>query len=300
MKEILKYKKIKTLKQYNQYCDKLEELIYKEDKSFKDEIELLEILIEVYDRNLQKETSKKLNPVELLKSILTDADMNQKELAVHLGVSKQLINDVLGYRRNISKSLVTKLSKFFKMSEEAFSRAYELNPNQQKEYNITSPISYAKEEKTKYKSHAKKNGMPTLNDKDKVKFLQLTKKETISIVKEFKKLLTSDKFKDFESEVKKLEAPFNKLLLGGSLSSKEFLDRYKIKDENGILQFEEINELYFSIVENLETIEKYSTKNNTLMKDAEPINWLAFKGTMSKQPLNDVDQQLNELRNEWE
>jgi len=28
--------------------------------------------------------------------------------------------------------------------------------------------------------------------------------------------------------------------------------------------------------------------------------WLAFKGTMTKQPLESVDQQLNELRNEWE
>jgi len=129
MKEILKYKKIKSLKQYNQYCDTLEDLIYKEDKSLKDEIELLEILIADYDRTLQQATSKKLNPVELLKSILTDAGLSQKELATHLGISKQLISDVLGYRRNISKSLVTKLSKFFKMSEEAFNRQYELKKN---------------------------------------------------------------------------------------------------------------------------------------------------------------------------
>ena len=30
-------------------------------------------------------------------------------------------------------------------------------------------------------------------------------------------------------------------------------------------------------------------------------NWAAkYKGTMSKQPLTDVDKQLNELRSEWE
>ncbi len=31
------------------------------------------------------------------------------------------------------------------------------------------------------------------------------------------------------------------------------------------------------------------------------IDWIAkYKGAMSKQPLTDVDNQLNELRNEWE
>lgn len=31
------------------------------------------------------------------------------------------------------------------------------------------------------------------------------------------------------------------------------------------------------------------------------INWSAkYKGAMTKQPLTDIDNQLNELRNEWE
>jgi len=151
MKEILKYKKIKSLKQYNQYCDLLEDLIYKEDKSLKDEIELLEILIADYDRSLQQATSEKLNPVELLKSILTDAGMSQKELATQLGVSKQLISDVLGYRRNISKSLVRKLSKFFKMSEKAFSRNYELK---KEKVSIAAEVEVVYQ--TKNKSRAKR------------------------------------------------------------------------------------------------------------------------------------------------
>ena len=36
------------------------------------------------------------------------------------------------------------------------------------------------------------------------------------------------------------------------------------------------------------------------MEDTTIINWLDYKGTMSKQPLNIIDQQLNDLRNEWE
>ena len=31
------------------------------------------------------------------------------------------------------------------------------------------------------------------------------------------------------------------------------------------------------------------------------VNWTTkYKGTMTKQPLTDIDNQLNELRNEWE
>jgi len=34
---------------------------------------------------------------------------------------------------------------------------------------------------------------------------------------------------------------------------------------------------------------------------ASEINWsLKYKGAMTKQPINDIDKQLNELRNEWE
>ncbi len=34
---------------------------------------------------------------------------------------------------------------------------------------------------------------------------------------------------------------------------------------------------------------------------AAPTNWIVkYKGAMTKQPLADVDNQLNELRNEWE
>lgn len=34
---------------------------------------------------------------------------------------------------------------------------------------------------------------------------------------------------------------------------------------------------------------------------AAPINWTdKYKGAMTKQPLTDVDNQLNELRNGWE
>lgn len=36
-------------------------------------------------------------------------------------------------------------------------------------------------------------------------------------------------------------------------------------------------------------------------EEATPVNWTTkYKGSMSKQPLSDIDTQLNKLRDEWE
>ena len=58
--------------------------------------------------------------------MLEDEQISKSQLARELGTSRQLISDILRYRRNISKDMVTKLSTFFKMRPEAFSRPYVL------------------------------------------------------------------------------------------------------------------------------------------------------------------------------
>jgi len=126
MKNLIKYKIIKNLMQYNEYCNIHESLTLKDDNRFSDEIELLELLIEDYDKRIMNEKSSNLNPVELLKSLLKDSGISQSEFSKDINVSKQLISDILGYRRNISKEIVIKLSKHFSMSQEAFSRKYNL------------------------------------------------------------------------------------------------------------------------------------------------------------------------------
>ena len=85
-----------------------------------------------YDQRLMKEKSEELNPVELLRSLLKDANLSQTELSKAINVSRQIISDVLNYRRNISKDMTIKLSKFFSMSQEAFSREYQLKSNENK------------------------------------------------------------------------------------------------------------------------------------------------------------------------
>ncbi len=121
------YKKIKTLKQYNKYCKIYEALFETEYKKDQDELELLEVLIEDYDRRVRNRQSQDLDPVQLLKSLLDNAGYTQKEFAKKIQISSQLLSDVLNYRRNISKSLVIKLSDFFSMRQEAFSRHYRLS-----------------------------------------------------------------------------------------------------------------------------------------------------------------------------
>ncbi len=120
----MKYKKIASIEQYNEYCNIHEQLMLKEE--LRDEIELLELLIEDYDRRMMADKYEELNPVELLRSLLRDAEWSQSKFAEQVGISRQLVNDILAYRRNISKELVVKFADFFAMSQEAFSRNYDL------------------------------------------------------------------------------------------------------------------------------------------------------------------------------
>ena len=121
----MRYKKIVNLEQYTDYCNRHEKLGTKDYDKHKDELDLLEILIDEYDSRTGI-FSKKLNPVELLNSILEEEEISYAELARGLGTSRQLISDISRYRRNISKEMVTKLSNYFKMRPEAFSRPYKL------------------------------------------------------------------------------------------------------------------------------------------------------------------------------
>lgn len=121
----MKYKKITNLEEYSKYCDQHEYLVTQDYEKNIDEIELLEILIDEYD-NRVIQFNGKMNPVELLNSFLEEEKITNSQLARDLGTSRQLISDILKYRRNISKDMVIKLSKYFKLRPEAFSRPYQL------------------------------------------------------------------------------------------------------------------------------------------------------------------------------
>ena len=124
--ETLKYKVIKSDKQYDNYCRILEELVFSpsKTKAMHDEIDLLTLLIERYDE--EHATFKAPDPVELLKSLMKDHKMKAVDVACLLEVSEGLVSDMLKYKKGFSKKSIRILSERFKMRQEAFNRPYEL------------------------------------------------------------------------------------------------------------------------------------------------------------------------------
>jgi HTH-type transcriptional regulator / antitoxin HigA len=120
--ETLKYKIIKSEEQYHQYCSLLEKLI--ETNSSPDEIELLTFLIEKWDE--EHNSFDEIDPIEMLKSLMTERKLKAKDLVEILGVSKGLVSDILNYKKGLSKEIIRTLATHFKLSQEAFNRPYKL------------------------------------------------------------------------------------------------------------------------------------------------------------------------------
>ncbi|MDF1571948.1 MAG: helix-turn-helix domain-containing protein [Bacteroidales bacterium] len=131
----LKYTIIKNKKQYNAYCDKLEELVLREDGTTEDEIELLTLLIEKWDK--KNGTLSEKDPIEILNALLKDHGLKAKDLVEIVGLSKGTISKILNYHAGLSRQTIRKLSAHFKVSQEAFNRPYTLkNRHNQKHSSV--------------------------------------------------------------------------------------------------------------------------------------------------------------------
>ena len=122
--EKLKYTVIKSQKQYDKYCNILEELISADDNKLSDEIDLLTILIEKWDN--EHDSFDETDPVELLKSLMDNNNLKAKDLCEIVGLSKGTISKILNYQKGLSKETIRKLSDHFNISQEAFNRPYKL------------------------------------------------------------------------------------------------------------------------------------------------------------------------------
>ncbi len=126
--ETLKYKIIKSKKQYNEYCQALHDLDFatkRKTKAVEDEMELLTFLIEKYDE--ENSNFEILEPIPLLKSLMKEHKMKAVDLAKLLNVSEGLVSDMLNYKKGLSKDTIRILSERFKLNQEAFNRPYELH-----------------------------------------------------------------------------------------------------------------------------------------------------------------------------
>ncbi|MCF6297704.1 MAG: helix-turn-helix domain-containing protein [Flavobacteriaceae bacterium] len=122
--ETLKYVIIKTKKQYNEYCNTLENLVMTNNKVDSDEIDLLNLLIEKWDS--EHNSFNELNPVELLKTLMETNNLKSKDLVEILELSKGTVSKILSSQKGLSKETIRKLSDYFNVSQEAFNRPYKL------------------------------------------------------------------------------------------------------------------------------------------------------------------------------
>lgn len=122
----LKYRKIKSEKQYQEYSQALKELLLsgKTDRETEDEIELLTLLIDTY----QDETSKlkEVDPIQLVIYLMKENNLTQADLTGILGISKSYLSEILNYKKGLSKDIIRKLATHFKLSQEVFNREYKL------------------------------------------------------------------------------------------------------------------------------------------------------------------------------
>lgn len=122
--ESLKYSIIKTEDQYSSYCNMLENLLIQDNPNLADEIELLTLLIEKWDK--EHNSFNELDPVQLIKVLMEENSLKAKDLIRILDLSKGTISKILSYQKGLSKVTIRKLSDYFKVSQEAFNRPYKL------------------------------------------------------------------------------------------------------------------------------------------------------------------------------
>lgn len=61
-----------------------------------------------------------------------------------------------------------------------------------------------------------------------------------------------------------------------------------------------INEKALNLLRDMELLKLIRVRKDRPGEKPPAMDWTKYKGAMSKQPLNEIDQQLNELRSEWE
>lgn len=121
---------IRGEKQYYEYCDLLEKLVFEEKESNRDDIELLYLLIEKWDsENINED---ELDPIELLKAIMEQNQLKAYELAEILDVNKSTVSRIMNYQKGLSKKSIRILSEQFSISQESLNKHYKLNPLKRK------------------------------------------------------------------------------------------------------------------------------------------------------------------------
>lgn len=120
----MNYSIVKTEIQYDEYCDRLHELVMNASTRDSDDVELLTLLIEKWDsENIEL---LDFDPIQLIKDLMKQNGLNASNLGEILKLSKGTISKMLNYNKGLSKETIRNLATHFKLSQEAFNRPYKL------------------------------------------------------------------------------------------------------------------------------------------------------------------------------
>jgi HTH-type transcriptional regulator/antitoxin HigA len=113
----LKYKVIKSKRQYHEYSDIRKELLSAgvKTKALQEEIELLAVLIEKWDNDHSFEENSFEDPVALVRALMEQRNLKAKDLVEILGVSKGLVSGILNRKKGLSKENIRTLEEYFKV-----------------------------------------------------------------------------------------------------------------------------------------------------------------------------------------
>ena len=117
----LKYSVIKSKEQYDNYSERLWNLVRENNDSYltdiiDDEIQLLELLLEVYDaQNLSK---LNLTPHGILRLLMDEHKLSQRDMAEISGLSKSYLSEILSGKKGIPKNAIAKFAEYFKIRQE--------------------------------------------------------------------------------------------------------------------------------------------------------------------------------------
>lgn len=300
----MKYSKIKTADQYKAYFEEYHFLRFEKKGDHQEELELLALLMNEYESRVSGKFYSSLNPVELIRFMLYNNEISQNQLAEDIQISKQLLSDILNYRRNISKKVVLKLSGYFSFPQEMFSKKYDLNSNKEQ----------MKKTKEKYRSSKsiQKDDLTVIEGVDDN--LQNIFNNANVYTYEDLSNMDESKINSMVSEAKigyeidafslKSQSSYASLTLKGGLKHKKETIKDKIAENMSLkdrikYNLELINNPNF-LTEILEFIMPY-TSNNTTDHNIKSI--LSFAGSFSKEDAANfhytINSEFNKIDGEW-
>jgi HTH-type transcriptional regulator/antitoxin HigA len=120
----MKYTIIRSKKQYFEYANTLEDLVFsKEESKVADEVDLLTLLIEDFDkRNNPDEIN--MDPIQIIRFLMEENGLKSQDIAGILGCGKAYVSLLLSYKRKLSWNNARILAKHFSLQIESLTKPY--------------------------------------------------------------------------------------------------------------------------------------------------------------------------------